>query len=152
MKKYFLLFSILFIGLSACNKGDIVAQQAAVDDAKIQAFIQANGYTMTKDPSGLYYEVIKPGTGNYPIATSTVKIGYTASYLNGQVFTSVASASYTLSDPSLIQGFPIGLQLINTGGRIRIIFPSGLAYGPAGNGSIPANAVLVYVIDMIGFY
>jgi FKBP-type peptidyl-prolyl cis-trans isomerase FkpA len=152
MKKYLLLFTILVLGLSACKKGDIVTEQASVDDAKIQAYIAATGYNMTKDPSGVYYQIITPGTGTYPTPTSTVKVTYTGTYLNGQSFGSGASQILTLGDGGTVPGFAIALQHVNTGGRIRFILPSGLAYGPAGNSPIPANAILVYVLDLNGFY
>ncbi len=152
MKKYFLLFSIIILGLSACNKGDIVALQAAVDDTKIQAFIKANGYTMTKDPSGIYYQVITPGTGAYPTVSNTVKMAYTGTYLDGAGFDSAPSTTSLVS--GFVQGFQIGITHINVGGRIRIVIPSGLAYGPGGtgDGGIPANACVVFVVDLLGFF
>jgi|SRR6187402_2390488 len=160
MKKYFLLLSVIIMGLSACKKGDVTTQQADIDDRKIQLFIDANYKTtkFTKDASGLYYSVIKTGTGAYPTATSTVQVAYTGKLLNGSVFTSSGSVTAALS--SYIQGWQIGLLHINAGtlsvsgtaGRIMLIIPSALAYGAAGtgDGTVPANAVLVYTVDMIG--
>jgi len=153
MKKYFLLFSCIIIALSACKKGDVVAAQAAVDDEKIQAYIQEN-YVLTngfvKDPSGVYYMIVTPGTGAYPTLTSNVKIAYTGKYLDGQTFQSAPSGTYLLS--TLVQGFQIGIPHINGLGRIILIIPSGLGYGPAGSGSIPPNACLVFTVDLLGFY
>jgi len=153
MKKYLLLFSLFIISLSACKKGDIVSEQAAVDDTKIQAYIKANNINATKDPSGVYYQVITPGTGPYPVVTptsSTVQIAYTGTYLNGQVFQTNPSTTGLLS--GFVQGFQIGLQHINKGGRILLIIPSCLAYGTAGNGAIPGNAVILFKVDLIGFF
>jgi FKBP-type peptidyl-prolyl cis-trans isomerase FkpA len=158
MKKYLLLFSLFIISLSACKKGDIVSEQAAVDDAKIQAYMKANNINATKDPSGIYYQILIPGTGPYPVVasnatatSSTVQIGYSATFLNGQGFDSSANTTNLLTN--FVSGFQIGLQHINKGGRILIIIPSALGYGVAGNSpTVPANAVLVFKVDLIGFY
>ena len=56
MKKYLLLLSVVILGLSACKKVDFAAEQVAIDDAKIQAYIAANPSTaggLTKDASGM---------------------------------------------------------------------------------------------------
>jgi len=150
MKKYLLLLSIFIISLSACNKGDIVSTQATIDDAKIQAYIKANNLTMTKDPSGVYYQIIKPGTGSYPVSTSNVKVTYTFTYLNGTIVQSAASVPLLLG--STVAGFQTGVEHINVGGRILFIIPSGLAYGPSSSSGVDANAVLVYTVDLLGFY
>jgi FKBP-type peptidyl-prolyl cis-trans isomerase FkpA len=153
MKKYFLLFSVFIITLSACKKGDVVATQATVDDEKIQAYLGANyglNNSFVKDPSGVYYMIITPGNGAYPTLTSNVKIAYTGKYLDGQTFQMAPSGTYLLS--SLVQGFQIGIPHINGLGRILLIIPSGLGYGPAGSGSIPPNSCLVFTVDLLGFF
>jgi len=140
------------MGLSACRKSDVTAEQAAVDDAKIQAYIKANivNPNFTKDPSGIYYQVVKPGTGAYPSATSTVQVVYNGKLLNGTVFDSNPNTQLLLSQT--IKGWQIVLPKINPTGRITFIVPSALAYGVAGSGAIPTNAVLVFTVDLIGFY
>ena len=152
MKKYLLLIcSVCAIGLFACQKNQTVAQ-AQVDDAKIQQYLKTNNITMTKDPSGVYYRIMKPGTGANPVATDTVKLVYSYSFLNGQVGQTDAQLRGNVLN-SLVTGFQIGVEHINSGGRIEFIMPSGLAYGPAGSGSdIPPNAILYYTVDLQGFY
>src|SRR4051812_12776363 len=151
MKKYLLLLSVVIIGLSACRKSDVTAEQAAVDDAKIQAYIKANivNPNFTKDPSGVYYQVIKAGTGAYPTTASTVQVAYTGKLLNGTVFDSKTNTTLALA--GTIKGWQIAVPKINATGRITFIVPSGLAYGIQTSGSIPTNAVLVFTIDLIGF-
>lgn len=152
MKKYLLLLSVVIIGLSACRKSDVTAEQAVVDDDKIQAYIKANVVNphFTKDPSGIYYQVITAGTGAFPTAASTVSVAYTGKLLNGSVFDQKTNAQLSLTQA--IKGWQIAVPKINAGGRITFIVPSALAYGVTGGGSIPANAVLVFTVDMIGFF
>ena len=151
MKKYLLLICIVCaMGLFACQKNQTVAQ-AQVDDAKIQQYLKTNNITMTKDPTGIYYKIVTPGTGAYPVATDTVKVSYSGSYLNGQNFQG-NNISTLVDNGCGAVGFGYAVTHINTGGRILAIVPSGLAYGPAGNGTVPPNAVLIFQIDLLGFY
>jgi FKBP-type peptidyl-prolyl cis-trans isomerase len=152
MKRYFLLLSLLAIGFSSCKKSSTNSIQAETDQQSIQAYIAANNITgLTADPSGLYYKIITPGNGAYPVAaTSTVAVGYIGSLLDGTVFDRQASTSLALS--SVIKGWQIGIPHVNTGGTIYMIIPSGLGYGTKAAGVIPANSVLVFTITLQSFH
>ena len=159
MKKYLLLLSVVIIGLSACRKSDVTAEQAAVDDAKIQAYIKANivNPNFTKDPSGIYYSIKQgpittpPTTRLFPTVASTVQVAYNGKLLNGTVFDSNPNIQLALSQT--IKGWQLVIPKIAPTDRITFIVPSALAYGVAGSGAaIPSNAVLVFTVDLIGFY
>ncbi|MEO6524215.1 MAG: FKBP-type peptidyl-prolyl cis-trans isomerase [Mucilaginibacter sp.] len=153
MKKYtFLLIIIAF--LSACGKKETPfdpAAQAATDDAAIQAYIKTNNIPVTKNASGLYYQIITQGTGVNPTASSTVSANYTGKLLNGSIFDQTTASTGSRSFPlnQVIQGWTIGIPLVKVGGRILLIIPSGLGYGNSDKGSIPANSVLVFTIDVL---
>jgi FKBP-type peptidyl-prolyl cis-trans isomerase FkpA len=152
MKKLLMICSFLVLIASACSKDssdDYPAQQAIVDDNQIQAYIAANKIVATKDPSGVYYSIITPGTGAYPTASSTLSVNYTGSFINGTVFQSDNLSNFNLN--GVIKGWYYGIPHINTGGRILLMIPSALAYGPQGRGTIPGNAVLVFTIDLLSF-
>jgi len=151
MKKYLLLFTLLVATFSSCKKEASfnAAAQAAADDASIQAYMHANNITAVKDASGLYYEVITPGTGDYPNANSTITVNSTGKLLNGTVFDTESGLNVPLS--SVIQGWKIGVPHINTGGRILLLIPSALGYGNQVSGGIPKNSVLIFTIDLLGF-
>lgn len=145
------MLGIVIIGLSACKKDkpfDPVAQ-AAKDDAAIQAYMTSANITATKDTSGIYYQVITPGTGSYPNVNSLITVNYTGKLLNGTVFDSGSMNSQKLS--GLIRGWQVGIPHINTGGRLLLLVPSALGYGNGPYGSIPANSPLVFTIDLTGF-
>lgn len=150
MRKHLLFFITCLFVFSSCKKDSYdPAKQAAKDDAAIQAYIKSNNITATKDPSGLYYDVVTPGTGNYPAVNSLITVNYTGKLLDGTVFDSGTINNQALS--SLIKGWQIGIPHINTGGRILLLVPSALGYGNAANGGIPANSVLIFTIDLTGF-
>ncbi len=159
MKKYLILLSVAILGLSACKKVDFAAEQVAIDEAKIQAYIAANpdiAGGLTKDASGIYYKILKTGAGPRPTATSTVRIAYTGKLLNGSTFDSSTGVTAVLS--GFVPGFQSGLLKANgpsaagvtDGGKIYIIIPSGLAYGATESSKVPANSVITFTVDLIG--
>ncbi|NHA07644.1 FKBP-type peptidylprolyl isomerase [Mucilaginibacter sp. HC2] len=153
MKKILLLLFAPLVILSACSKKDSnvdPAKQAAADDATIQAYLKAHTeINATKDPSGLYYQIITPGTGANPTVSSTITVNYTGKLLDGTTFETGTAFTATLN--GLITGWKIGIPLIKPGGRILLLIPSGLAYGSQANSGIPANSVLQFTIDLTGF-
>ena len=77
---------------------------------------------------------------------------YVGQLLNGIEF----DRSYTnqpfemiLGSGEVIQGWEIGLQLIDETGTIILIIPSGLAYGGTSSNSIPENSVLIFRVKLI---
>jgi FKBP-type peptidyl-prolyl cis-trans isomerase len=151
MKRSILLLTLFIVAFSSCKKENSFdpAKQAATDDAAIQAYIKANNITATKDPSGVYYQVITPGTGNYPNINSLISGAYSGKLLNGTVFDSGPLDNDVLS--GFIQGWQIGIPHINTGGRILLLIPSALGYGNTAKTGIPANSVLIFTVDLTGF-
>jgi len=161
MKKQFLLFGLLIILFSACKKTSFNApKQATIDDDKIKAYIAANHIDVTKDPStGIYYKIETVNNSTlHPTLNDTVKVTYTGQLLNGTVFDT--QNGYLISLSSVIKGWQIAIPLMTADGnqpfsRIRLIIPSALGYGSvatSGNVVIPANSVLDFKIDLLGFY
>lgn len=152
LKTRMMIGLFLIVGaFSACKKDSYDAEkQAKVDDGLIVDFIAKNSIVAVKHSSGLYYQILTPGTGNTTFTGSTnVTVNYEGKLLNGNVFDK-SSAAATFPLGNLIQGWQIGIPLIQKGGRIRLIIPSALAYGNTSPSSaIPANSVLDFTIDLI---
>jgi FKBP-type peptidyl-prolyl cis-trans isomerase len=106
-------------------------------------------------PSGLRYQILKPGDGANPADTDTVTINYTGALLNGSVFDSSAQhghpAELSLAPGGLIPGMIEGLEKINKGGKIRLFIPSQLAYGDAPTGPLPPGSALVFDVELVDF-
>ena len=118
------------------------AKLPAYEDYVIQEYLQKNGMTgFNKTTTGIYYKISTPGTGSPITADSTVTAKYTGKLLNGTVFDkSESGASFLLN--GTIQGWRQAVPLIKEGGSMRIVVPSSLAYGMAGNANIPAFSPL----------
>lgn len=150
--RYSLMISfIMMLGLSSCLKNDNYdpVLQAQQDDAAIVKFLADKNITAVKHSSGLYYQIIVPGTGTFQYkASSGVTVNYTGRLLTGAVFDKSVSPFY-LPLGQFIIGWQIGVPLIQKGGKIRLFIPSEYAYGHQGQGPIPANAVLDFDIELL---
>ncbi|TFF34048.1 FKBP-type peptidyl-prolyl cis-trans isomerase [Mucilaginibacter psychrotolerans] len=151
MKKYILILSLLVVGFSACKKEAKfdAAAQAVADDNAIKAYLAANtSITATKDASGIYYQIITPGSGTNPTVSSNVTVNYVGKLLDGSQFDKGTAVSFPLAN--VIQGWQKGIPFLKPGGRMVLIIPSALAYGNSSPGAgIPANSVLVFTVDLL---
>jgi len=136
------LMLLVVIAISSCKKDED-------PDKQITDFIAKNNIAATKDASGLYYQIIKPGTGSftYPGNTS-ITIKYEGKLLDGTVFDNGGGKEQTFPLSQLIQGWRIGIPKIQKGGEIRLIIPPGLGYGSSATGPIPGNSVLDFNIQL----
>jgi len=104
-------------------------------------------------PSGLRYEIVKPGTGAVPKLGQQVTINYTGTLASGEVFDSSIErgqpAEMVLEPAQLIPGMIEGLQKVGAGGKIKLYVPAALAYGDEGNQGIPPAATLVFDVDLL---
>jgi len=141
LKQFTILF-FLALALNSCKKDEDA-------DKQITDFIAKNNIPATKDASGLYYQIIKPGSGtfNYPANTS-ITIKYEGRLLDGSVFDNGGGKEQTFVLSQLIQGWRIGIPKIQKGGEIRLIIPPGLGYGSNATGPIPGNSVLDFTIQL----
>ncbi|MBB5636448.1 FKBP-type peptidyl-prolyl cis-trans isomerase [Pedobacter cryoconitis] len=125
--------------------------QNVLDDRLINDFIKKNSLTMTKGPTRVYYNVSTAGTGTTPISlTSTITAKYTGRFLDGTVFDSNTDGTFVTTLNSLVLGWGDVIPgKLTKGGKIRILIPSDRAYGSAGKGSVPSNAVLDFDIEIV---
>ena len=103
-------------------------------------------------PSGLQYEVLAEGKGRKPKVTDKVQCHYHGTLIDGQVFDSSIQRGTpaVFGVNQVIPGWVEALQLMPEGSRWKLYIPSDLAYGEQGaGGSIPANATLIFEVELI---
>jgi peptidylprolyl isomerase len=107
-------------------------------------------------PTTLAVKEIIKGTGAEAKAGQSVTVNYVgALFHGGKVFDASWKRNepfvFTLGQGAVIKGWDQGVTGMKVGGRRELIIPSNLAYGSKGAGaSIPPNAPLVFVIDLLG--
>ena len=115
---------------------------------QVEAYLAANGITATQHCSGMFYEVEVMGSGATPGVCSNITVNYQGRLTNGSVFdASTNPVTFNLSQ--VIDGWKNGIPQVKAGGRIRLYIPPSLGYGPNAQGSIPANSILVFTVDLI---
>ncbi len=102
--------------------------------------------------SGLQYEVLKSGNGPKPKVTDTVKVHYHGTLIDGTVFDSSVERNEPIefAVTGVIKGWVEALQLMSVGDKWKLTVPPELGYGPRATGKIPANAVLVFEVELLG--
>jgi peptidylprolyl isomerase len=107
-------------------------------------------------PSKLESKDLITGTGAEAKAGETVTVNYVGVlYKGGKEFDASWKRnepfSFALGKGQVIPGWDEGVVGMKVGGRRELIIPSALAYGAKGSPpTIPANAPLVFVIDLLG--
>ena len=104
-------------------------------------------------PSGVVFESLKAGSGESPKATDKVRVHYRGTFPDGREFDS----SYKRGEPAefplnrVIRCWTEGVQMMQPGGKAKLICPPATAYGErgAGGGVIPPNATLHFEIELL---
>ena len=115
-----------------------VEQQAALEGA-------------VRTDSGLIIQEMTPGNGATPTAADTVTVHYHGTLRDGTVFDSSVDRGEPATFPlgQVIPCWTEGVQLIQVGGKSRLVCPPDLAYGPVGPPGIPGNAALMFEVELL---
>lgn len=133
------------------------SKQNETDDALIQQYMKTNNIKASKTASGLYYVITKEGIGDKVAKGETAKVNYTGKLLDGTVFDSNTQTEFGHTEPigvkvgtgMVIPGWDEGLALLKRNSVATFLIPSSLAYGARAQGKIPANAVLVFDVEIV---
>ena len=114
---------------------------------------------MKKTDSGLRYQDLKEGEGDKPRAGQTCEMHYTGwlweDGKKGKKFDSShdrdQSFKFRLGEGQVIKGWDEGVATMKIGGKRLLLLPPELAYGERGAGGvIPANATLLFEVELLG--
>lgn len=108
----------------------------------------------TTPPTELKVTTLTDGSGPKAAAGDLVRVYYVgvlskdgtefdSNYAKGSTF------DLTVGIGSVIKGWDQGLVGVQAGGRYQLDIPAALAYGAAGQGQIPADAPLTFVVDVM---
>ncbi|MEQ1604052.1 MAG: FKBP-type peptidyl-prolyl cis-trans isomerase [Pyrinomonadaceae bacterium] len=111
----------------------------------------ANG--LIKTASGLSYIITKRGKGRTPKAGDIVVVNYTGTLMNGKKFDSSYDSGRAITFPlgkgRVIKGWDEGIAKMRTGDQAIFIIPSKIGYGANGNGPIPPNASMIFILELM---
>ena len=156
-----LLLLIILTCIASCTKSDDVAvqvkAQAAIDDKIVNDYLVSQKIPVQHvDTTGVCYFIDTLGSGSNLYSSATqITVGYQGNVLKsnltlGPIFTQTGNIHPSFTLGSVIKGWQLGIPKVGQGGTITLYIPSRYAYGPyaQANLGLPANAVLVFVINL----
>lgn len=104
-------------------------------------------------PTELIEKDIKVGSGPAAKSGDDVTVNYVGqNWSNNEEFDTSwgkDAFEFKLGEGGVIKGWDEGVVGMKKGGRRLLIIPPELGYGAQGQGSIPANETLVFVVDLV---
>jgi FKBP-type peptidyl-prolyl cis-trans isomerase FkpA len=141
----------LFIGslsITSCSKEDVMERA----EKEIQEYLELRGLTAERTQEGLYYVIEMPGSESKPDLGSRVTVFYRGALTNGNIFDSnFGRQPATFNLTNVIRGWQIGIPKFGRGGKGKLLVPPHLGYGKDGTFGIPANAVLIFDVELLDF-
>jgi FKBP-type peptidyl-prolyl cis-trans isomerase FkpA/FKBP-type peptidyl-prolyl cis-trans isomerase FklB len=107
---------------------------------------------VTTTASGLQYEVLTEGTGPKPTATSTVRVHYVGTLVDGKQFDSSREGGepVTFNLGEVIPGWSEAVRLMSVGSRYRFVLPPEIGYGAQGSPpDIGPHATLIFDVELL---
>ncbi len=173
MRQYTLLL-IIFLMLTACKDrattGFVITptqeqeeeetplmrgnrKMVALENEEIDLFIKRYGWNMIRTGTGLRYEILKQGVGDFLKEGETVEFKFITQFLTGDtVYTSQINGNkvFTIHKTEEIVGLHEVMFHLKNGAKARLIIPSHLAYGISGDGDrIKGQHSLVMHIELL---
>lgn len=164
-----ILLTVMLAGLISCrnNEGrggvnakpgknemaDINRYFIQKDKERIQNYIERKGLDMKETATGLWYQIIRMGSGEYFAENDKVIMEYECSLLDGTLCYSSSSQSpkeVIVGRGGMEAGLSEGLKMLNFDSEAIFILPPYLAYGLIGDGKkIPSRAIVVYKVHIL---
>jgi FKBP-type peptidyl-prolyl cis-trans isomerase FkpA len=126
-------------------------QQYQADKTKIEKAISEGKADAMEMIEGVYYKIINPGSGkSFTVADSITARYQLRIFGTTEVISGSETESYTFALKSLIKAWQLAVPLIKTGGKIRLVIPSGLAYSIRTRApKIPPNSILEFDVEVL---
>ena len=154
----FLIITVSVSGFSACRDqkatGSVVSTSETQEEKdspymegnknimrreneEMQMFIKRYGWEMQRTPTGLYIQILDPGKGDLFRENDRVAMEYRTFLLSGeQVYCSDSTGLkvFLVNRSEEIDALHEAAQMLRPGARARLVIPSYLGYGVAGDG------------------
>lgn len=141
-------------------------KQLEIDAEILDNYLAENNINAQTTEKGLRYIITKEGSGPKPERGQIVEVAYTGKLLDGEVFDTSYEAlakelniydprreykpySFGLEVGSVIQGWHVGIALLNEGAKATLYIPSSLGYRDQGSGKIKPNSILVFDVELV---
>ena len=126
-------------------------EQLQIDNQLIMQAIAENKTDAKQNHEGIYYAIMKEGSGRQVSINDTVVVYYKGYLFNdGSVFDETKDKPATFPLKRLITGWQVGVPLCRVGGKIKLVIPSVFAYSIRTRAAkIPPNSILVFEVEVL---
>jgi FKBP-type peptidyl-prolyl cis-trans isomerase FkpA len=140
---------------TGAEKATVAAATAAADKDQGKEFADkaAKEHGAKRFPSGLVLRTLRPGAGQMPKETDTVRVNYEGKLIDGKVFDSSYKRNMPAQFPlkGVIKCWTEALQKMKVGEKAQLVCPPEIAYGNrAVGGVIPPGSTLVFTVELLG--
>lgn len=123
------------------------------ENEEINLFIKRYHWNMTRTGTGLYIEILKPGNGDLIQSEKMVSMNYQTFLLSGEMLYNSEQdgvKTFKVDKSEEIVGLQEAVKMLRPGAKARLIIPSYLAYGVAGDGDkVVGRVPLAMIIEII---
>ena len=120
------------------------------ENEEIDLFVKRYGWDMTRTGTGLRIQIVKPGEGECFQEGDLVTLDYETFLLSGERVYN-GEKSFTVGRSEEITGLHEAAQLLRPGSEARLVVPSHLAYGVAGDGDQIKGRVPIAMIVRVKY-
>lgn len=132
-------------------RANILAAQA--EEGQINGYIERRGWQMQETGSGLRYMIYHEGDGPKAQEGKVARIQYTLHSITGSIIYSSDESGpmeFLIGRGGVESGLEEAILLLREGDKAKIIIPSHLGFGLAGDDhKIPPKATLIYDITLL---
>lgn len=144
--------TVAALALTACDL-NVFRRTPVLSPNEFAKELNVNPDALTRTPSGLQYQDLATGAGPVAAAGSRVLVHYTGWLTDGTEFDTSRDRGtpygFRVGQGEVIAGWDEGVAGMRVGGRRKLVIPASLGYGAARNGPIPANATLVFEVELV---
>jgi len=131
-----------------------INRQMTIDEtARIDAFVKDKDWPVTQSGTGLRYWLYTDSTGTNATKGNTALVAFEVTLLDGTVCYKTEEGEprpFKVEQSDVESGLHEAIQYMSVGDRAKVILPSHLAHGLAGDmDKIPLKSTIVYDIELI---
>lgn len=169
-KKIFFLFFLILAALPSCRDPgkekkidsealkepliEINKTAAEIESEQIDGYVKRHHWDVIKSGTGLRYLVYEKGEGEQARPGQVARVNFEISLLNGTVCYSTKESGpreFLIGESGVESGLHEGIAYMRVGDKAKLILPSHLAHGLAGDlNKIPPRSTIIYDIELIG--
>jgi len=132
------------------------AEQQQDQIRAIEGYLVQNSITAQPSSPGVYFIILKEGSGRIPVYGDSVELKYSGKTLNGRIFDSSNKAgknlTYKIGSGGYLEAWERAITTMKTGTLARLILTSDNAFRKSTKAPVPPDTPVVFDIELLRIY